>query len=322
MSGVVAGSALVDYSSFATSLRLVALTINNSCNLSCPHCYLNYDGPNNEISTNLIDWVVEQNFEHLAIVGMEPFLNHKSTATTLIAARRATESAKTVSAITNGVGLQFLTPEDLHYFSYIDVSLDGGPRTYSSYRKASYDKVVRNISELRDHGLTVNVLNVLSDATIANIDDMMAIERDVDVSAIMFSPFMMSRNFKGNGVAPLSMTEIARRLNVSTAFLSGRASKLLVDEYHFDYDELTMQEFEEMARTLEFFPKLHIIPHTPLSLGTIRVTYDGFVMPPRAALHPRDYRSCGQPAMRASLEELYQMFLIEEALTIEQKNAA
>jgi MoaA/NifB/PqqE/SkfB family radical SAM enzyme len=53
MAGAIAGTAILNCK-LQSALDTVALTINNSCNLHCPHCYLQYDGPNESITSGVI----------------------------------------------------------------------------------------------------------------------------------------------------------------------------------------------------------------------------------------------------------------------------
>ena len=80
MAGAIAGTALVNYApNISKKLSTVTLTVNNLCNLQCPHCYLQYDGGETKyISPSILEHLYNAEFKHLVIVGKEPFVNTKT----------------------------------------------------------------------------------------------------------------------------------------------------------------------------------------------------------------------------------------------------
>lgn len=98
---------------------------------------------------------------------------------------------KSVSVITNGIGLTNLKPSVANYLDYIDVSFDGGKDTYHLYRKGSFDKIIDSIYRIQSNSnVTFNALHTLSTGTINNIDDMISVKRFADFKIIMFSPYL------------------------------------------------------------------------------------------------------------------------------------
>ena len=81
MSGAMAGSAIVGAQARRDSLGTVTLTINNVCNLSCAHCYLQYDGREGLIDQDVINHIFESDFERICVVGKEPLANRASADT-------------------------------------------------------------------------------------------------------------------------------------------------------------------------------------------------------------------------------------------------
>ena len=80
MAGAIAGTALVNYAPHTSKqLSTITLTVNNLCNLQCPHCYLQYDGEENKyIGSEVLEHLYKADFKHLVIVGKEPFVNKKN----------------------------------------------------------------------------------------------------------------------------------------------------------------------------------------------------------------------------------------------------
>ena len=60
MGGVVSGSAIMIPKSTG-HLHTITLTINNQCNLHCPHCYLKYSGTKDIIEDKTIDFIFLMN---------------------------------------------------------------------------------------------------------------------------------------------------------------------------------------------------------------------------------------------------------------------
>src|SRR4051812_33903172 len=108
MGGAMAGSAICSARSASDDLDMVTLTINNVCNLSCPHCYLQYGGETSLIGPDNVFRVMSSSFRHLCIVGMEPLANRASSDVVSELVTKATTLGKTVSLITNGLNLPFL----------------------------------------------------------------------------------------------------------------------------------------------------------------------------------------------------------------------
>jgi MoaA/NifB/PqqE/SkfB family radical SAM enzyme len=103
MAGAMAGSAILAAGSRKDSLSIVTLTINNTCNLACPHCYLQYAGPEFFALDSVLDAVLDSNCEGISIVGKEPLANKESADRVRELVERAAEKGKWVSLITNGL---------------------------------------------------------------------------------------------------------------------------------------------------------------------------------------------------------------------------
>lgn len=312
LGGLVAGTAIADFNEVATKLQLVALTVNNSCNLSCPHCYLQYAGIDKLIAPGDVDILIKQDFKHLAIVGMEPFLNPISAARTCWIAEQASSHGKSVSVITNGMGLNHLSREQIGLFDFFDISFDGGPNSYQLFRGASYDRLERNLLDAANLGANLNAIHVLYQENLEHIEDMISIEGQIPLNRVMFSPYMISKNDGTNGVNELGLFEILRALSKEQSFLNDDKSFFIIDQYHLDSLGLDKEYVLSEILSLDIRSKIHFVPHSPLQVGTIRATYDGLLLSPSDALNPAEYKSRGIPIQSETLDNAYKIFLADE----------
>jgi MoaA/NifB/PqqE/SkfB family radical SAM enzyme len=304
MAGAMAGTAILN-AGLTKSLHTVTLTINNDCNLSCPHCYLQYQGSVSIIADDLISFICEDNFEHLAIVGKEPLYNSESLAICEKIAERAVAKSKTVSLITNGLNLSLIKPRLLEHLSYIDLSLDGGPATYSQYRKASLSKILSGLEHLRRNGFkNVNALHVLNTRTADNVDDMMRVKEFFDFRRVMFSPYVKTSNFGANAVDALEIEALLSSLSRSELFMSEPNAVLLVGTENLPPESGRRDNVLELANRYGLAEKIHHIAEDPLLYGIIRVTFDGYVLTPYQSLHTTEYRKVGRDISKVDLRDL------------------
>lgn len=129
-------------------LNLVTLTINNSCNFHCPHCYLQVE--NNQptyIGEETIDKLCESDFNSLAIVGKEALLNENCVKKLEKLVLRLVKSGKKVSLVTNGKNLNLLGKILLKNLQFIDISFDGGEKTYNSVRAYNFEELKSKIKK-------------------------------------------------------------------------------------------------------------------------------------------------------------------------------
>jgi hypothetical protein len=311
MAGAMAGTAILD-AQLTESLQTVTLTINNDCNLSCPHCYLQYESERSVINDDLISFVCNHDFKHLAIVGKEPLYNSASLAVCEKIAKLAATNCKTVSLITNGLNLSLINPSLLKSLSYIDLSLDGGPRSYSKYRQGSLSKILSGLEHLRRNGFTdVNALHVLSTATVSNVDDMMRVNEFFDFRRVMFSPYVPTSNFGTNAVNAVDIEELLFRLSESELFMTEPKAVLLVGTENVPLGSGNVGDVRELAEMYGMLAKIHYVAEDPLLYGIIRMTFDGYVLTPYQSLHTVDYRDVGYDLSNVdlcsvSLDGIYQ----------------
>jgi hypothetical protein len=294
MAGAIAGTTILRLSSGAERLRVVAATVNNRCNLRCAHCYLQYDGAAGTMSGELADLLVRSAYDHLAIVGKEPLVDRDAARLSASLIMGAADAGKSTSVITNGFGLPLLHDDAIRRLAYSDVSFDGGPETYGRYRRGSYGKLARAVSDAVDRGLReVNALHVLNSATLPAVDDMMRVTEIVQFTHIMFSPYIVTRNAGGNTVRRSPLRQVIAALAESSRFRASSNAFLLLDSIHLEADGSSGEELIEFARDLDIADHIRVIQRDPLEFGIMRVTYDGWALTPHDSIHPSDYVRVG-----------------------------
>lgn len=296
MGGLVAGTGIREYKAMSASLKMVAMTVNNDCNLSCPHCYLQYDASSALIPKDIVKKMLEQEFDDLVLVGREPFLNRETIDYSSTIARDAAKAGKKVSAITNGTNLHLVSPKQLKEFRFIDISFDGGPMSYKKARSASYEKVRRNACRVVECGVDIRGINVLYRENIPFIDDMMKLMDEIPLSMLMFSPYMPSENHGANTAGAVPLDEMLAALKQNKRFMNESSAFLLLDAYHLKSEGLNDSTTKRLINEHRLMEKVHLVPHTPLKIGTIRVTFDGLILSPEAAIHPVFYKESGRIA--------------------------
>ena len=291
MAGAIAGTAVFRCVHEAR-LQLVTMTINNHCNLHCPHCYLQYAGPTGLIGSHVVERVLSASASHVAIVGKEPLVDDTSRTKCAEITAKAHEAGKTVSIVTNGLGLALAPPALLQGLDSIDVSFDGGPATYQQYRGPSLKILERSLRLAAGAGAReLNALHVLSNVTIQHVNDMVSIDSLADFRRIVFSLFINSENDGRMGVAASPLHSVFAALASSREFRDNRRTVLLVDVPLVS--KLPVEEVMERIDEFGLREKAFVVASDPLFYGIVRVTYDGFVLPPLASVHPRHYMQLG-----------------------------
>lgn len=296
MGGVVAGTAVLNASETGM-LHTVTLTLNNQCNLKCPHCYLQYSGAKGLIAPDTIEYLFtcETLLRHVAIVGMEPLVTKASAEVCRTVITRAKQHGMTTSLITNGLNLLWLGEDALAQLDFLDISLDGGRETYRSYRGGNLGKIEKGIAWAKRLGYDrLNALEVLNKQTLAYVDDMMEFAGTQCFRQIMFSPFVPTDVEGYCDVSMVTVGEALEALKKSSLFMTDKRAFLLIDVYHCWFEGITIEEAQTMARRMGMWHKVHFIPRDPTALGIIRLTYDGLVLSSFDALHTSWYKARGR----------------------------
>lgn len=315
MGGAIAGTAILKNLSPSRKLKTITLTINNSCNLTCPHCYLQYDKKSFLVEKPTLHSIFNSDFEHLAIVGKEPLVSKPSISLLEKLVEECYLKKKTTSIVTNGVGLGNLSPSVANYLDYIDVSFDGGKETYSQYRKGSFEKIIDSIYHIQSSSsVTFNALHTLSTRTIMNIDDMVGIKNFVEFKIIMFSPYLNTLHNGKNEVSIVQLKEILKRVSHSKMFMDTKETLLLLDTYHVKQERVSNEELQKLISDFTLESKIKLIEKDPLNYGIIRVTYDDYVLTPYESIHPKNYNHSNYLASQVNLNEVFEVMQNDFAL--------
>jgi len=275
MGGVVMGSSMTEV---VEGQRWLAVTVNTSCNLSCPMCYMgNPKGRNQTMSSEMVERLIRkakrENWNGVAIVGTEPLLDEKSVHVVNTFAR----SVRT-HVMTNGLSLERFG-DKIHLVKRLDVSLDGGPRTYS--RGGLFPSIKKGLSKWR-HGNPngeVCVVNTLFRENIGNVGDMLEGSSLLGVDQTFFSAYVRTLG-GGEGVTPLRTKEIVSAL---LPFVKGKW-KLMIDPYHALFEWCG---WRKLKRDVSVLPRRNrlIIDFDP-GERIRRVDVNGVERHPFIALHP------------------------------------
>lgn len=296
MGGVVAGTAVLNARETG-KLHTVTLTLNNQCNLKCPHCYLQYGGAKELIAPETIEYVFTHNtsLHHVAIVGMEPLVTKASADVCRTVITRAKERGMTTSLITNGLNLPWLAEDALVQLDFLDISLDGGRETYHRYRGGNLSKIEKGIAWAKHLGYNrFHALEVLNKQTLAHVDDMMDFAGTQCFRQIMFSPYVPTDVEGYCDVSMVTLSEALEALKKSSLFMADERAFLLIDVYHCWFEGISMSEAQFIARRDGMERKVRFIPRDPTALGIIRLTYDGLVLSSFDALHTLWYKARGR----------------------------
>jgi MoaA/NifB/PqqE/SkfB family radical SAM enzyme len=301
MAGAMAGSAILAARSRKDSLSIVTLTINNTCNLACPHCYLQYAGPEFSALDWVFDAVLDSNCEGISIVGKEPLANKASADSVRELVERAAEKGKWVSLITNGLNAALLPLDVAAKLAWIDVSLDGGATSYDQYRGGSWEKLSRSLRRLRsDAGVDLRLMQTLSAATVPAIDEMLAVAEELGATTTIFSPFQPTRS---SGIQSAVAIGPEAYLSALEPYRSA------VQSFYVTMDALYLNQFsvgDVARRGVELFGDRFIYVGTdPIDRGLIRVTYDGLVMTPFASVDTADYSRIGIRLATGGLDSIF-----------------
>jgi len=314
MGGAIAGTAILKNLTPSRSLKTITLTLNNSCNFSCPHCYLQYNKRSFLIKKKTLDSVFNSEFNHLAIVGKEPLVSNSSISLLEKIVEKCIINDKTVSIVTNGSGLNYLPTNIINQLAYIDVSFDGGIDSYNKFRRGSFMEIIAAINMIQNqYDVTFNALHTITSENINHIDDMVSIRELARFQTIMLSSFLATEHYGVNNVSTISLVDLLLKLASSNSFMNSVEALLLLDIYHVQQDNVPIRTIKELIIKNKLQSKVALIEDDPIKHGIVRVTYDDYVLNPNESLHPRVYKDSKYLASKVNInsafEELYNAYV-------------
>lgn len=303
MAGAMAGSAILNAQETADRLRFLTLTINNTCNLQCPHCYLQYAAPEHGMLSRADkDHILASSFEYLCIVGKEPLANSASAAATAALIHAASDCGRKCTLITNGLNLPLLEAEALRRLDAVDVSLDGGPIGYRAYRGGSFDKLRRGIVHAHKHGVkSLRILLTVSSGNLDYVDEAIEAARMLGAEHIVVSPFQATRHQGRQSVDMVEPETLIETLAAAGAEGDCPIWLTLDRRYLACFDAP-----EALQRAAHVFgERLIYVDSDPVDRGMLRVTYDGLVLSPFESVDTACYSAAPRILRERSLDEWY-----------------
>lgn len=272
-------------------LRLVTLTINNICNLNCPHCYLQLKEFPTYVDNTIISKILKSNFEHIAVVGQEPLVDTKSINLLQELAMRVKEKGKTISLITNGKNIDKIDNQLFNNLDFIDISFDGGKKIYNNIRNYSFEKLKTDIQILfYSKGYkNINALHTLHNKNWDEIDDLLSVTEIIPFQIIMFSPYLETNNFGQNKVNKIDLKELIKKLSSNRKFMETKETILNIDMFHLEQANISSKEFKTLIIKNKFQNKIILHDKDLINEGVIRVTHSGLILTPKQSLNPKEY---------------------------------
>lgn len=302
MAGAIAGSTILHYLDECDHLRVVTLTVNNRCNLDCPHCYLHYSREDEFVGAETLASIAQSGCQHVAIVGKEPLIDRATARSTGALVRQMKCAGKTVSTITNGHGLGFLDDETRALLAWIDVSFDGGPRTYGDYRRSSYSNVIRNVAGLNN----ARALHTLSRRNLGVLSDLMAVRDDHEWTGVLLSPYLSTSHDSRQSVGQPSLDDLTNALTGCAEFMRAPEAFVVFDSEYFQQQHIDPDRAKAFLKSEGLLTKAIWSVADPFDMGYLRVTYDGLVLRPLDSLFPSEYGRTARPIVSGqSLDSQY-----------------
>lgn len=313
MAGAIAGTAILNIENHKEVLDTVTLTINNECNMQCRHCYLQYNSDKSIITDDVLNGLFANRFRHLVIVGKEPLVNDLSINKLCYIVEKCREIDSTISMVTNGINLVSLPTSILPLFDYIDVSFDGGIKSYANYRRGELSKIIDGIHFCLSHGLKeVNALHTICNQTIDNITDCISLNQEIPFKTILFTPYIVTHNQGNIFVSSIPLLEIIQHMDNNETFNNTDETMLLIDNYHIEQDKMSVFDLYKVLNNVKNKNKYRIFESDPLYYGIVRVTYDGLILSPRQSLHTACYHTVRSFIGQNNLNMVFHNLLKEE----------
>lgn len=286
--GAFAGSAALKCGQRVDRVNVVTLTINNVCNLKCPHCYLQYAGPDRPISQDVLDGIWASSASTLSVVGMEPLANRESAGLLSKLILHAKELGLEVGFITNGLNAHLLDHTAAAAVDWVDVSIDGTAASYADFRGASFAKLAKGISTFRDLGVSeINLLQTVGRSNLQHLAELASMGPTLGASKTILSPFCKTRSEGKQGDLAIGADEFLSACRTAAPLSS---DAWLVMDQDWLPGHMAFSPYSAEIASL-FAGRAIIFEDDPIHYGMVRVTYEGEIMSPRQAMHTADYGS-------------------------------
>lgn len=310
MAGAMAGSAVLAFPPESSTLHTVTVTVNNDCNLQCPHCYLQYNGTSGLIAPHIVDAIFASGTKQICIVGKEPLASSRVVSVTQDILFRASESGRVSSIVTNGLNLNLLSYEAIDAITWIDVSIDAGRAGYKAYRGGSMAKLVRNLKRVSAYApRKLRIVNTLSRQNVSQLAEMITLGKEVGAERIVFSPFQSTDS---SGPQTTTMLTPAQYLDAVTFFIDDTSVLFTMDAKYlanFMLPESVSAFAEYCIAACRFPDRLLIAVRDPIGQGVLRLSYDGLVMTPFESIDTSNYRHAMRFGRGTTLDDAFAQLL-------------
>ncbi len=301
--GAFAGSSAVLCREPSRALRVLTVTINNHCNLSCPHCYLQYDSASAVMHADIPAALCASAAPHVSIVGMEPLVNRASVQTLADLIGRLCDAGKEVSFITNGLNAHLLPVEAARRLAWIDISVDGSERSYKKFRGASFAKLLRGVEVFRDKGVaSIRILQTLHRSAVSEMAAVLSVGAKLGADLTIVSPFVLTEH-QGR------QADLSLRAEEVLSALEGVDQRALTKAWFVsDAAWLNCGSVSPSAETRLnrlFGDRTVLFKSDPLRYGMVRLTYEGQLLTPAEAMHTRRYRGSGANITEISIDDYF-----------------
>jgi len=187
-----------DMELFLPQRRSLALVVNNECNLSCPHCYLQIPSLSGERLCSddwkrVIDSAIQDGIEQFLVVGKEVLLG--KTGPEVLAILRETRiqhPSLRAGIITNGVLLhKYFDLVESANLNHMDISMEGDAEDHDAIRGAGAFAAIRFNVEWATRLLSdrLFVTLTLQKRNIRRLDKALMAFAEMGVRSVSFAPY-------------------------------------------------------------------------------------------------------------------------------------
>jgi sulfatase maturation enzyme AslB (radical SAM superfamily) len=281
--------------------------INDSCNLKCKHCYINYKKSNlNEISIeeykDSFDQLIGLGGKVFGMVGKEPLITWEKTFSLLkyFDKKKKKKNIK-YGMVTNATLLDKKIINNLKKIdiNYLDISFDGDEKTHDFIRgKGNYQKILKNINRIKDKKLMqkIFIIFTLNNKNKDTFKNMVLDLYKIGIKNFIVSPYLsikkkdklliskteycnFIKNLLDNKIIDLNILKDLN-IQVRTDYQSKEYVKKLISEKIID----TTNILKDKTNALFYIKKINtnkiyfnIQLQNPDYYYSLRISHDGFV---------------------------------------------
>jgi MoaA/NifB/PqqE/SkfB family radical SAM enzyme len=252
--------------------KIHAVDITTNCNLDCPMCYFGKRKKGRTMLMYIAKRIAEIPCAGTVLISAEPLFDD---ATVEIVSTFA--AASRTRLITNGINLAKYASK-IADIEAVDISLDGGPKTYS--RSSDFSVIIEGAKEWKAiTGKSVYALHTLTKDNCQNIGDMLDGSAAIGADYTFFAP--MIRTIGGCDLPSMPTEEMVDLLK---EFCGSGKWKVVMDPIHA---LLGWESWEDIKCWISELPEEHrLIFDADPGDWIERISIDGEAFHPIFPLHP------------------------------------